>query len=107
MLAARCRRLSVALIVALSAVFSSLPRAEIAHAATFTVTTTTDAPHTTPLDGNCTSTLPGNPCTLRAAVQAANFLGGVQTIYLPAGIYLLTVAGANENLGASSASRAD
>jgi CSLREA domain-containing protein len=58
------------------------PHADLAHAATFMVTTTTDAPHTTPLDGNCTSTLPGNPCTLRAAVQAAKFLGGAQNIGL-------------------------
>lgn len=74
-----------------------LPRAELAHAASFLVATTTDAPHTTPVDGNCTSTLSGNPCTLRAAVQAANFLGGgPHTITLPAGTYTLTVVGPNE-----------
>jgi CSLREA domain-containing protein len=74
---------------------------------TFTVTTTTDAPHTTPLDANCTSTLPGNPCTLRAAVQAANFaaangLGTAHTINLSvAGTYALTVTGANEDNAAT------
>jgi CSLREA domain-containing protein len=73
-----------------------------AQAATFTVTTTTDAPHTTPVDGNCTSTLPGNPCTLRAAVQAANFLRGTQTINLAvAGTYTLTVVGPREDNAAT------
>ena len=82
---------------------AGLPYAQPAHAATFTVTTTQDAPHTTPLDGNCTSTLAGTPCTLRAAVQAANFLGGgPHTINLAvAGGYILTVAGANEDNAAT------
>src|SRR5438270_5510116 len=63
-------------------------------AATFLVATTQDAPHSAPLDGNCTSTLPGGLCTLRAAVQAANFLGGTQTINLAtAATYTLTVTG--------------
>lgn len=77
-----------------------LPRAEPAHAATFQVTTTFDAPHTTPLDGNCTSTLPGAACTLRAAIQAANFLRGAHTINVPAGTYVLTLGGPDEQLAA-------
>ncbi|HEY7067293.1 MAG TPA: choice-of-anchor Q domain-containing protein [Chloroflexota bacterium] len=75
-----------------------------AFAANFVVTTTADAPHTLPIDGNCTSTLPGNPCTLRAAIMAANFLTGSSphTIYLvAAGTYLLTVTGANEDHAAT------
>src|SRR5215475_13571899 len=74
-----------------------------AYAATFAVTTTQDAAHTLPIDGTCTSTLPGNPCTLRAAVIAANFLGGgPHTINLTvAGTYLLTVTGANEDNAAT------
>jgi hypothetical protein len=40
----------LALVAALLA--QGLVRVESAHAATFTVTTTQDAPHTTPLDGN-------------------------------------------------------
>ncbi len=79
-----------------------LPRAELAHAATFTVTTTTDAPHTTPVNGNCTSTLPGNPCTLRAAVQAANSLGGTQIINLGVtGTYVLAIQGSGEDNAAT------
>jgi hypothetical protein len=64
----------------------------------FTVTTTTDAPHALPLDGCCTSTLEDKACTLRAAVQAANFLGAPQTINLKAaGTYALNVIGPNED----------
>src|SRR5438874_2727849 len=73
-----------------------------AQAATFIVTTFQDAPHTTPLDGNCTSTVPGGFCTLRAAVQAANFLGGTQTINLAIpGTYTLSVTGPNEDNAAT------
>ena len=63
----------------------------------------TDAPHTTPLDGNCPSTLPGNPCTPRAAVQATNFVGGGpnQITLATAGIYALTVAGPNKDNAAT------
>jgi CSLREA domain-containing protein len=72
-------------------------------AASFTVQTTADAPHTTPLNGNCTSTLAGNPCTLRAAIQAVNFLGGGPHVITlaTAGTYALTVAGANEDAAAT------
>src|SRR5207248_10437959 len=70
-----------------------------AEAATFTVVTTADAPHAIPLDGTCTSTLAAGTCTLRAAVQAADFLGdGPHTINLStAGTYSLTVLGPNED----------
>src|SRR5438552_1988527 len=93
----------VSLLLALLGV--GLLRPGSALAATFVVTTTADAPHTLPIDGNCTSTLPGNPCTLRAAVMAANFLGSTgapHTINLSvAGTYLLTVTGANEDNAAT------
>lgn len=102
----RCRRtaprsvasrfLRLLIIVAL-ALPASLGTPVPAHAATFTVTTTTDAAHTSPLNGSCTSTLAGNPCTLRAAMQAANFLGGgPHTITVPAGTYTLTIAGSDD-----------
>jgi predicted outer membrane repeat protein len=73
-----------------------------AQATTFTVSTTFDAPHTTPLDGTCTSTATG-ACTLRAAIQAADFLGdGPHTINLAApGTYKLTVTGPDEDQGAT------
>ena len=78
-------------------------RSTVAQATTFTVSTTSDAPHATPLDGNCTSTLAAGACTLRAAIQAADFLGdGPHTINLSApGTYTLTVVGANEDNAAT------
>jgi CSLREA domain-containing protein len=93
------------MLCAVALLLSPLPRPELARAVGFTVETTQDAPHDLPLNGNCTSTLGpggvGGPCTLRAAVQAANFLGGAQTINLPAGAYVLTVTGAEENAAAT------
>jgi predicted outer membrane repeat protein len=73
-----------------------------AQATTFTVRTTVDAPHAAPLDGTCTSTATG-ACTLRAAIQAADFLGdGPHTIDLAApGTYKLTVTGPDEDHGAT------
>jgi CSLREA domain-containing protein len=73
-----------------------------AQATTFTVSTTVDAPHAAPLDGTCTSTATG-ACTLRAAIQAADFLGdGPHTINLAApGTYKLTVAGPDEDRAAT------
>jgi CSLREA domain-containing protein len=60
---------------------------------TFVVTTTTDAANVSPGAGTtCMSTLGGGPCTLRAALQAAQNAGGVSTIHLQAaGTYLLTL----------------
>ncbi len=55
---------------------ASLAKAPTAKAATFVVTTMTDAPHTATIDGSCISTLPDHAGTLRSAIQAASFLGG-------------------------------
>jgi hypothetical protein len=97
------KRLSYrALLLAILLASPLLVFASPARAATFVVITTQDAPHTMPLGGDCTSTLPGNPCTLRAAVQAANFLGGTHTIALGvAGVYQLTVTGVGESAAAA------
>src|SRR5262249_15719515 len=73
-----------------------------AYAATFPVTTLSDPPHTLPPNGNWTSQLQGSPCTLRAAIQAHNALGGTNTINLQvAGTYQLTVAGPQEDQAAT------
>src|SRR5919202_4679731 len=97
------KRLFLANLCAGALLLVLLPVATPAHAATFNVTTTQDAPHTTPLDGTCTSTLPGGVCTLRAAVQAVNFLGGgPHTINLTVpGTYTLTVTGPGEDNAAT------
>jgi len=76
-----------------------------AQAASFTVNSTTDAIDANPGDGVCaTASLPGEGvrCTLRAAIQEANDLpGGPHTVTVPAGTFVLTIPGANEDLGAT------
>lgn len=59
-----------------------------ADAATFTVNTTADAA----LSGSVTCAGGGATCTLRAAIQAADAVGGASTITLPAGTYELGIA---------------
>jgi len=60
-----------------------------AGAATFTVNTTASAPDALPGDGVCATTLPGAPCTLRAAVEESNASPGADAITVPAGTYTL------------------
>ncbi|MGH2869610.1 MAG: choice-of-anchor Q domain-containing protein [Solirubrobacteraceae bacterium] len=62
----------------------------VASAASFTVNDTADASLATSTDTNCVSSQPGGTCTLRAAVEAANNVGGASTITVPAGTYVLT-----------------
>jgi CSLREA domain-containing protein len=71
-----------------------------AHAATFTVDSTADAPDVNPGNGQCVAALPPPTpprCTLRAAIMEANALAGTDTITLPAGTYTLTIAGQGED----------
>jgi CSLREA domain-containing protein len=83
------RRLA-ALVVLVSLVLGArLPQATPAEAASFTVNSTADEPDANSGDGLCVST-PSGVCTLRAALQEANSLGGAHTINLPAGTYLMT-----------------
>jgi CSLREA domain-containing protein len=63
----------------------ALPHAP-AHAATFTVTKTTDTN-----DGACNS-----DCSLREAVVAANAADGADTIEIPSGYYKRTILGADD-----------
>src|SRR6266566_3709398 len=64
--------------------------------ATFTVNDTADAVDAMLGDGTCATA--GNTCTLRAAIQEANALPGPDTIMVPAGTYLLTIEGRDEDL---------
>ncbi len=57
---------------------------------TFFVDDNTDAPLVDPSGTICDST-DGDTCTLRAAIQAADNLGGAATISLPAGTYTLSI----------------
>jgi CSLREA domain-containing protein len=67
-----------------------------AHAATFTVDSTAEAPDANPGDGKCAAALPPK-CTLRAAIMEANALAGTDTIMVPSGTYTLTIAGQGED----------
>ncbi len=62
--------------------------AEPAFAATFTVTTAADEHLTSSAGTTCVSP---SGCSLRAAVEAANNLGGTNTINVPPATYLLTL----------------
>ncbi len=74
--------------LALAAGLIVLAAAPPASAATFPVTTTADT-----ADGTCDA-----QCSLREAVGAANGAAGDDTITVPAGTYVLTRTGAQENL---------
>src|SRR5581483_7176330 len=69
-------------------------RAPAAQAAGYLVNSFLDEALATAGSTVCLST--GGHCTLRAAVQAANNSLGADTITLPAGVYNLTIAGAEE-----------
>jgi CSLREA domain-containing protein len=64
-------------------------------AATFTVNSTSDSVDSNPGNGTCATS--GGSCTLRAAVQESNALGGADTIEIPSGTYTLTRSGRNES----------
>jgi CSLREA domain-containing protein len=68
-------------------------------AATFAVDATADGVDDDPGDGLCATS--GGSCTLRAAIQESNALAGVDMIELPAGTYVLSVAGSGEDAAAS------
>ncbi|AVP97489.1 hypothetical protein C7S18_09905 [Ahniella affigens] len=65
------------------------------HAASFQVDSTSDAIDQTPGDGVC-QTAAGS-CTLRAAIIEANAVPSVDTIQVPAGQYVLSIAGRNDD----------
>jgi CSLREA domain-containing protein len=67
------------------------PKAPLSAAAIYVVSKTADTD-----DGVCDA-----DCSLREAIRAANAAAGPDTITLPAGTYTLTLAGANEDAGAT------
>ena len=72
---------------------------------TFTPTLTIDLTDANPGDSRCDAfldiILPGDQCTLRAAVREANALSGADIIILPSGDYTLTLNGSGEDAGAT------
>ncbi len=69
-------------------------------AAVWNVDSTLDALDAVPGDGLCAITGSG-ACSLRAAIQEANFNTDADEIVIPAGVFALTLAGDNEDLSAS------
>ncbi len=65
---------------------------------TLVVNNLNDQVDATPGDGICETGSGNQECTLRAAIQEANALDGMDTIEIPAGTIVLTRAGAGENL---------
>ena len=70
-----------------------------ARAATFIVDSASDTVDASPGDGSCAD-VSGN-CTLRAAVMEANALAGPDQINIPAGTYLRSIAGFEEDAAAT------
>ena len=92
-------RVAVSLVLLLASMIGLLSGSSIARAAELTVTSTADEVDAAPGDGVCATA--GGECTLRAAIQQANALLGPDTISIPAGTYVLSIAGADESEGAS------
>lgn len=67
----------------------------------YVVNSTLDATDTMIGDGVCETGIGNGICTLRAAVQETNAQPTADTIIVPAGIYTLTITGADENLSAT------
>jgi len=85
-------RASGSLAIAAGVLLLAASSASATTTTTFTVNDTTDAPLLATTTGKtCVSTNAGT-CTLRAAIQAADNLGGPVTITLPAGNYTLAIA---------------
>ena len=70
-----------------------------ATAAAFTVDSIVDAVDANPGDGFCATA--SSACTLRAAIQETNALPGADLITVPAGHYVLAVAGTDEDAAAT------
>ena len=68
---------------------------------TFSVNSLNDAVDANPGNGICETAAGNHECTLRAAIQEANALFGTDTLVVPAGTLVLTLAGAGENLSVS------
>jgi len=83
-----------------SALFASALCSSASATGTFTVNTTLDMRDLTPLgDGVVDVDLsePGMQVSLRGAIEEANNLAGLDTIFLPAGIFALTLDGDRED----------
>jgi len=73
------------------------------YGADFVVASTADAADANLGDGVCASTLPGSPCTLRAAIDEAGSGSAFRTIRVPFGSYALTLPTAGPTLASTHA----
>ncbi len=89
------KRFLAALVICLPVSLALVPAGSIVHAATFTVNTTVD-------ESNPAGCVRGR-CSLRSAIQEANQVGGADTINVPAGMYILNMAGPSGNFTSSTA----
>ncbi|MEO5626864.1 MAG: choice-of-anchor Q domain-containing protein [Dokdonella sp.] len=80
-------------------VASTLLLSQAAQAVTFVVNTPLDGADAVVGDGACADLT--NACTLRAAIAEANALPGADVIELPVGTFALTLAGVDEDAGAT------
>ena len=96
-----------AAIVATGALALAAAFAPGAHAATFVVNDTADAPDAKPGDAYCITA--AATCTLRAAIQEADASSGADTVILPAGQFNLTIPPTTEagSVADSDASNGD
>jgi CSLREA domain-containing protein len=85
--------------VSVTSALLQLSMAPARAATTFTVDSTADAVDANIGDGACAAS--GGACTLRAAIQESNALAGPDTVNLPAGTYLLSLATPAEDFAAS------
>jgi CSLREA domain-containing protein len=81
--------------IAVGLIFGALA-SPLVSADTYVVNSTLDEPNVDPSTGNCVST-PSAKCTLRAAIMVANFTPGPNTITVPAGVYLITRVGYDDD----------
>jgi CSLREA domain-containing protein len=91
-----CVLLTITVVVALVA---NSRLAFTASTAVFNVNSLADAVDANLGDGSCSTS--GGLCTLRAAIQEANALAGDDTIIVPAGTYMLTIPGRDEDAAAT------
>ena len=102
----RSRRMWMALAIpteapawAIALAVCALLLATPAQAAVFVVNSTADSVDALPGDAVCADA--SGACTLRAAVMETNALEGADVVLLPAGTYVLGIAGVDEDAAAS------
>lgn len=86
--------------VSLLLLFMTTLQTQASPSATFIVNSTIDAVDANPGDGVCETAVSGE-CTLRAAVMEANALPGSDSVTLPSGTFVFSLAGPDEDSAAT------